>query len=170
MNLDKRYIIVTLPVTFVLLVIGWLIAPHLFALAHDLMGVGVTFAFLDSGDVLVSLGLMVLLFGLCAPMAAVLLWAYSRNRSAQFSFARFWICLFISLTSACLGMLARVFILRVSLMTFGMGMGYERYNALMRASRIPDWGIGAVLLICGGCTFIFLALRSGQNSKMNGSD
>ena len=166
MNLDKRYIIVTLPVTVVLLVVGWLIAPHLLVLTSDLLGV--TFAFLDPGDVFVPVGLTIVLFGLCAPMAAALLWAYSRNRSAQFSFVRFWICLLISLTSACLGMLARALILRLDMMTLGM-MGHI-YDVWIYDSSILWWGIGAVLLICGGCTFIFLALSVGQNSKVNGSD
>ena len=165
MKLDKRYILVTFPVTVVLIAVGWLMAPHLFTLASDFLWV--SFSYLNLADVFVPFGLTALLFGLCAPMAAVLLWAYSRSRSAQFSFVGFLICLLVSLASAWLGMLVRVFILRVNLMTFDIGMAYE-YDVWIRALRVPEWGIGSVLLICGGCTFIFLALGSGQNSKVNG--
>jgi hypothetical protein len=162
-QLDKRYIIVTLLTTVGLLVVGWLVTSYLFSLVFKVL----EHRFVaTSPEIATSFILFVLLFGLCAPVAAILLWSYSRWRSISFSFVGFLICLIISLSSAGLGVLARLLALRSEIAMVKSLPGSPVLFPL-GSLKIAEWGIGSLVLICGIGTLVFLLLGSGRNAEVS---
>jgi hypothetical protein len=163
--MKAKYVVVTVITTLLLLVPGFLFLPTLLVqltksiIENDLMtlnpGESINFAWANA-----------FLLASCAPVALVVLWAYSRKRPGWPRIYGFLLCLPVTIASAATGIVLRLLVVAKQLRSIGelgrttgiaiSNLGYSR------------WGFGTLVVVCGTLT-IFLLLLSQQRT-VGGSD